>query len=111
MTDVTAPVTASVIPTVDEIAAMPVLPQFATTPKAGRATKRPHIEPKALMTVAVLNGGRVDLTDSAVMADLKSRGLRMDRISSAAWGAKHYFGAKLTSERTGRRVTAFVVKF
>jgi len=89
---------------------MTLLPQFQTTPK-GRPCKRPHLEPKALMSHAMENGGRIDISNADVLKDLETRGLKPHRISSAVWGAKHYFGQNIVSERTGRKVTALVVKF
>lgn len=92
-----------------QTSSMTLLPEFAKTPKRGRDTKRPFIEPKALHSYALENGGRIDLTQPAVLQDLETRGLKANRISSATWAARHYFGMNIKSERTGRKVTALIV--
>lgn len=82
-------------------------PAFATTPKRGGARKMPK-EPSTLLAYAIEQGGRVELSPSTVR-ELETRGLPERRISNAAYGIRKCFGKDVKTERSGRKVTAYVV--
>ena len=84
-----------------------MLSTFATTPKRG-TPRRHKREASILLAYAIEHGGRVDLTPEAKM-ELASRGLRTDRISCAVYDVRKYYGKTVTSQRTGRAVTAYDV--
>ena len=110
MTDTVMTSTAAPTATASTVPSMSLLPQYLTTAK-GRPSNRPHLEPKALMSLALETGGIVDISNAQTLTELASRGLKPHRIPSAVWGAKHYFGATVKSMRTGRKVTSIEVKF
>ena len=87
-----------------------VLPQFDTTPK-GRPFKRKFRGAKALMSHALTNGNRVDLTDPNTLQSLSANGLHSNQIASAVFDARKYFGLNVVSERTGRKVTSLTINF
>lgn len=86
-------------------AAPALLPQYATTPKRGKAA-RPRQEPLKLYAYAVEHGGRVEMTD-ATKQELTARGVPPHRIPSAVYSMKKYFGAQVVTERKGRSVSAY----
>lgn len=107
-TDVEIPVTATSTVAVGD-GSLAQLPKFATTPKRGSASRRKHTGPKVLYAYAVEHGGRVDLTPE-VKAEFETRGLPTRRIHPSIYDLKKYFGVEVATERTGRVVTALIVK-
>lgn len=104
--------TETIVPTVTVTLSAPtstptLVAAFATTPKRGAARKMPK-EPATLYAYAVEQGGRVALTP-ATKAELVARGLPEHRIGNAAYGIRKCFGKTVTTERTGRAVSAYLI--
>lgn len=79
------------------------------TPKRQTARKLPK-EPYLLLAFASEHNGRVDLTNPEVAMALEATGLKVARLPNAAYGIRKYFGQTVTTERIGRKVSAYIVK-
>lgn len=84
-----------------------LLPEYEKTPKRGAQSRKKLREPNLLLSYAIENGGRVELAKA--MPELLSRGFREGRIPHAIFSLKKYYGLDITTERQGRRASAYVI--
>ena len=92
-----------------EFPAMGLLPEHALSPVRGLPRKAKKA-PAALLAFCLEHGGRVSMTDPLVRAALAERGLVTNaHIAGAIHGLKRFYGMTITTERSGRVVTTYVV--
>lgn len=94
--------------TVTVVANLPLLPEFQTTAKRGKASRRTLRLPNILREFAQTNNGRVELTESN-LAVLEQKGLAPNRLAVAAHGLRKFYGLSIKTERNGRKTSAYVI--
>jgi len=86
-----------------------LLPQYQTTPKQGKPSRKVMRMPTIMHEFAVANQGRVELTPDN-LATLEQKGLPSNRLAVAAHALRKFYGLTVRAERNGRMVSAYIIR-